>query len=67
MTFAEARSTDPALQAGLVSEIKQAQEATDKAQAKGEQATMDMFQLYANLLPVKKIHLNQDHPQADSI
>jgi hypothetical protein len=35
-----------------VSEIKQAQEAADKAKAKGEQAAVNMFQLYMNLLSV---------------
>jgi hypothetical protein len=49
-----------------VSEIKQAQEAADKAKAKGEQATVDMFQLYANLLSVNaKYAWKKDHPQAD--
>ncbi len=43
MTTAEASPADPALQADLVSEIKQAQEAADKVKAKGEQAAMDMF------------------------
>jgi hypothetical protein len=33
-----------------LSDIKQAQEAADKAKAKGEQAAMDMFRLYANQL-----------------
>jgi hypothetical protein len=57
------------LQAELVSEIKQAQKATDKARAKakGEQATMDISQLYANLLSVNakymrsKIFHNRQH------
>jgi hypothetical protein len=35
-----------------VSEIKQAQEAVDKAKAKEEQAVTDMFQLYKSLLSV---------------
>jgi hypothetical protein len=35
-----------------MSKIKQAQEAADKAKAKGEQAAADMFKLYANLLSV---------------
>jgi hypothetical protein len=52
VTTAEARPTDPALQAELVFEIKQAQEAADKAKAKGEHVAADMFQLYANLLSV---------------
>jgi hypothetical protein len=52
VTTAEASQADPALQAELVSEIKQAQEATDKAKAKGQQASGDMFQLYTNLLSV---------------
>ncbi len=30
----------------------QAQEAAEKAKAKGEQAAMDIFQLYANLLSI---------------
>jgi hypothetical protein len=37
--------TDPALQADPMSEIKQTQEAADKAKAGGEQAAVDMFQL----------------------
>jgi hypothetical protein len=52
MTTAEASPAGPALQTGIVSEIKQAQEATDKAKAKGEQASTDMSQLYAKLLLV---------------
>ncbi len=52
MTTAEARQTDLALQAEYVSEINQAQEAADMVKAKAEQATKDMFQLYANLLSV---------------
>jgi hypothetical protein len=52
VTTAEASPADPALQADLVSEIKQAQEAADKAKTKGEQAATDMFQLYANFLSV---------------
>ncbi len=52
VTIAEASPTDPALWAELVSEIKQAQEAADKAKAKGEQAAVNMFQLYMNLLSV---------------
>jgi hypothetical protein len=36
VTTAEASQADPALQAELVSEIKQAQEAADKAKAKEE-------------------------------
>jgi hypothetical protein len=60
VTTAEASPTDPALQTDIVSEIKQAQEATDKAKAKGEQAAVDMFQLYANLLSVNaKYSLNK--------
>jgi hypothetical protein len=35
-----------------MSEIKQAQEATEKANAKGEQAATDMFQLQPNLLSI---------------
>ena len=50
MTTAEASPADPTLQADVMSEIKQAQEATDKVKAKREQAAADMFQLYANLL-----------------
>jgi hypothetical protein len=49
-TAAAASQADPALQAEYVSDIKQAQEAAEKAKAKGEQATTDMFQLYTNLL-----------------
>ncbi len=52
MTTAEASPANPALQAELVSEIKKAQDDADKGKAKGEQATMDGFQLYANLLSV---------------
>jgi hypothetical protein len=44
-TAAVASLADPALGAEHVSDIKQAQEATEKAKAKGEQADMDMFQL----------------------
>jgi hypothetical protein len=53
-TTAEASQADPALQAKPVSDIRQAQEATDKAKAKakGEQAAVDMFQLYTKLLSV---------------
>jgi hypothetical protein len=41
-----------------VSEIKQAQEAAEKAKAKGEQqAAADMFQLYANLLLIDAKYL----------
>ncbi len=43
VTTVDASQTDPALQAKLLSEIKQAQEATDKDKAKGEQASADMF------------------------
>ncbi len=50
VTIAEANRTDPALQAELVSEIKQAQEAADKAKARGEHAAADTIQLYMNLL-----------------
>jgi hypothetical protein len=49
VTTAEASPTHPALQVDLVSEIKQAQEAADKAKSKREQATMDI-QHNANLL-----------------
>jgi hypothetical protein len=49
---AEASKADPALQAELMFEIKQAPEATDKAKAKAEQAAAEMFQLYVNLLSV---------------
>jgi hypothetical protein len=52
VTTAEASQADPALQAELVSEINQAQEAADKAKAKGEQTTTDIIQLYVNLLSV---------------
>ncbi len=54
VTNAEASQADPALQADLVFEIKQAPEAMDKAEAKakGEQAAADIFQLYTNLLSV---------------
>jgi hypothetical protein len=52
VTTAEASPADQALQAELVSEIKQAREATDNAKAKGEGATEDTFQLYVNLLSV---------------
>ncbi len=43
-TAAAASPADPALQAEYMSDIKQAQEATQKAKAKGEQAAEDMFQ-----------------------
>ncbi len=42
-TTAEASQADPALQAELVSEIKQVKEAPDKAKANWEQATVDML------------------------
>jgi hypothetical protein len=45
MTTAETSTADPALQADLASEIKQAKEAADKAKAKGGQTAIDMFQL----------------------
>jgi hypothetical protein len=35
-----------------VFEIKQAQEAAEKAMAKGEQAAADMFQLFAKMLSI---------------
>jgi hypothetical protein len=57
VTTAKASPADPALQTGIMSEIKQAQEATDKAKAKGKQAATDMFQLYANLLLVNSNYL----------
>ncbi len=43
VTTAEASPADPALQADIVSEIIQAQEAADKAKAKRAQAATDMF------------------------
>jgi hypothetical protein len=52
MTTAEVSPADPALQADIVSKIKQAQETTDKSKAKGEQVATNLFQLYANLLSV---------------
>jgi hypothetical protein len=52
VTTAEASQADPALQAEPMSDIKQAQEAADKAKAKGEQAAADMFKLYTKLLSV---------------
>ncbi len=42
-TTAEESQADLALQAEYVSEIKQAQEAAEKAKTKGEQAAVDMF------------------------
>jgi hypothetical protein len=51
-TAAVASQADPALQAEYMSDIKQAQEATKKAKAKGEQAAADMFQVYTNLLSI---------------
>ncbi len=51
-TAAAASPADLALQAEYMSDIKQAQEAADKANAKGEQAAVVMFQLYANLLSI---------------
>ncbi len=52
MTTAEASQADPALQADIVPETKQAQEAADKAKAKGEQAAIDMIQLCEDLLSI---------------
>ncbi len=43
VTNIEASPINPVLQADLVSEIKQAQEAADISKAKGEQAAADMF------------------------
>jgi hypothetical protein len=40
---AKASPADKAMQADLMTEIKQAQEAADKAKAKGDQAATDMF------------------------
>jgi hypothetical protein len=51
-SVAVASQADPALQAEHLSDVKQAQEATEKAKAKGEQAAADMFQLFANLLSI---------------
>ncbi len=51
-TAAVASQAEPALQAEYVSDIKQAQDAAEKAKAKAEQAGLDMFQLYANLLSI---------------
>jgi hypothetical protein len=51
VTTAEASPSDAALQADIVSK-KHAQEATDKAKGKGEQAAAGIFQLYVNLLSV---------------
>jgi hypothetical protein len=48
--LAEASQTDPALQADIQPELKQAKKAVDKAKAEEDQAVADMFQLYANLL-----------------
>jgi hypothetical protein len=50
-TAATDSQPDPDLQAEYMSGIKQAH-ATEKAKAKAEQAALDMFQLYANLLSI---------------
>jgi hypothetical protein len=50
----EASQTDPTLCADLLAEIKEAQSITDKAKAKRELVTVDMFQLCANLLSVNE-------------
>ncbi len=52
-TAATASQPDPDLWAEYIPGIKQAQDATEKAKAKAEQAALDMFQLYANLLSIK--------------
>ncbi len=52
-TAAVASQADPALQAEYMSDIKQAQEAAEKARVKGEQAAVDIFQLYVTLLSMK--------------
>jgi hypothetical protein len=49
LTIAEASQADTALQADIMAEIKQAQEASDKAKAKGEEASTDMFWLFTRL------------------
>jgi hypothetical protein len=51
-TTANANQTDLALQADIQAKLKQTQEFTDKAKAKGERAAADMLLLYANLLSV---------------
>ncbi len=51
-TAATASQPDPTLWAEYLFEIKQAQDATEKAKTKAEQAVSDMFQLYANLLSI---------------
>jgi hypothetical protein len=57
VTAAEESTADLTMQADYMSEIKQAQEATEKAKAKGEQAAVDiMFQLYTNLLSVNAMY-----------
>ncbi len=52
VTTAEASQADLTLQADVMSEFKQAQEASGKAKAMEEQAAADIFQLNANLLSV---------------
>jgi hypothetical protein len=39
-----------------MSDINQAQDAVEKAKAKGEQAALDMFQLYRNLLSINPMY-----------
>ncbi len=56
-TDATASQPDPDLQAKYVSNIKQAQEAAEKAKATAEQAALDMFQLYVNLLSINAKYL----------
>ncbi len=56
-TAVAASQAHPALQAEYMSDIKQAQDTAEKVKANGEQAAADMFQLYANLLPINTKYL----------
>ncbi len=51
-TATTASQLDPDLRAEYLLEIKQAQDATEKAKAKAEQAALDIFQFYTNLLSI---------------
>ncbi len=51
-TAATASQPNPVLQAEYMPEIKQAQDTTEKAKAKAEQAALDLFQIYFNLLSI---------------
>ncbi len=62
--LAKGGQADPALCAVLLAKIKQAQSNVDKAKAKGEQAAMDMFQLYAN---TRGTRLSKSRPKVTPI